>query len=96
MQPHLRGRNGLSDGGATSSARCEVIAKRYAPLKAWMEQQGKLPSGRATTARQVTSTARAAVVVSTSEVSPDPMDPLTQTASAWLGVTAPPKRSDVE
>jgi site-specific recombinase XerD len=40
-----------------------------------MEQQGNLPSGRATISRQVASTARAAVVVS--EVSPDPMDPLT-------------------
>jgi hypothetical protein len=83
-----------SVGGATSSARGEVMAKRYAHLKAWMEQQGNLPSGRATISRQVASTARAAVVVS--EVSPDPMDPLTQTVAASLGNTAPPEPSDVE
>lgn len=84
-----------SVGGATSTARSEVMAKRYAHLKAWMEQQGNPPSGRATTSRQVTSTARAAVVVS--EVSPDPMDPLTQTVAASPGTTAPPAEpSDVE
>jgi hypothetical protein len=83
-----------SVGGATSAARSEVMSKRYAHLKAWMEQQGNLPSSRATTSRQVTSTARAAVVVS--EVSPDPMDPLTQTVAASLGATAPPEPSDVE
>ena len=73
-----------SVGGATSSARSEVMAKRYAHLNAWMEQQGTLPSGRATTSRQVTSTACAAVV--SSEVSSDPMDQLTQTVAA-LGAT---------
>ena len=62
----------ISVGGATSSARSKVMAKRYAHLKAWMEQQGNLPSGLATTSRQVTSTTRAAVV--NSEVSSDPMD----------------------
>ena len=66
--------------GATSTARSEVMAKRYAHLNAWMEQQGNPQSGRATTSRQVNSTARAAVVVS--ELSPDPMDPLTQTFAA--------------
>jgi hypothetical protein len=70
------------------------MAKRYAHLKAWMEQQGNLPSGRAATSRQTTSTARAAVVVS--EVSPDSMDPPTQTVAASLGTTIPPEPSDVE
>jgi hypothetical protein len=83
----------ISVGGATSSARSEVMAKRYAQLKAWMEQQGTLPSGCATTSRQATSTARAAVV--SSEVSSDPMDPLTQTVAA-LGATDPPEPSDLE
>ena len=85
-----------SVGGATSSARSEVMARRYAHLKAWMEQQGNLPSlaGRSTSSRQVTSTARAAVVVS--EVSPDPMDPLTPTIAASFGAPVPPEPSDVE
>ena len=83
-----------SVGGTTSSARSEVMARRYVHLKAWMEQQGNLPSGRAATSRQVTATARAAVVVS--EVSHDPMDPPTQSVAASFGTDIPPEPSDVE